>query len=167
MAKECVCNFFASRLAVLVQYRSPAYVVRFHLLSEGRIDATSKCNRGVERVRYTHFSWCDLKNSILTSHQCLPSDFRLIKKHRREKLQSPCLNLSLYLPEESQEKTMEDNRGIPFQEGQMTYYLKYFERKSWDNFQFLPCLLSIHWKAGYEEKQVTKIQLALLLIFTC
>lgn len=71
-----------------------------------------------------------VSDSILTSHQCLPSDFRLIKKHRREKLQSQCLNLSLYLTEERQEKTMEDNRGIPFQEGQMTYYLKYFERKS-------------------------------------
>lgn len=82
------------------------------------------------RVRYTHFSRCDLKNSILTSHQFLPSDFRQIKKHRRERLQSPCLKLSLYLPEVSQEKSMEDNIGIPLQEWEMTGYLEYFERKS-------------------------------------
>jgi len=82
------------------------------MLSEGGIRATSECNRRVEGIRYTHFSCCDLKNSILNFHQCLPSDFRLIEKHRREKLQSPCLNLSLYLLEAHQEKTTKGNKGI-------------------------------------------------------
>lgn len=152
MAKKCLFYlFFSLQTSSLVQYQSPAYVSGFHMLSEGGIDATSECNRGVERVRYTHFSWCDLKNSILTSHQCLPSDFRLIKKHRRENCRAHVWTLSSW--REPGEYHGRQYRNPVW--GRADDLLPEISWKSWDHFQFLPCLPSIHWKAGYEEKQVT------------
>lgn len=77
-----------SRLSSLVQYQSPACISGFHVLSEGHMHATSEHNR-VERVGYTHYSWCNVKNNILTSHQGLPLDFRLIKKAQGGEVAEP------------------------------------------------------------------------------
>ena len=135
----------------LVQYQSPAYVSGFRMLSKGGIDATSDCNRWVERERYTHFSCCELKNGILT----VPTfQFQTDLEAQKREIEEPVFELK---PLSSWRKLGEEH-GRQYRNpiwGRADEYLKYFERASWDNFQFLPCLLSIHWKAGYEEKQVT------------